>query len=244
MQREIPLVAVAPARASALYRRFLRALDGKVDARAWDLLIGSEPFAPGEWTIGREANALADFIDGFTEDRVHLVGHSGAASVVLAFVESQPDRVESIVVSEPPWVGADPWSELDVAFRQDLQRVADLPDADLPAGFTQLFTVRPVEPESVLPLDEAGLAAVRAVAPEYLRASLNRDTFLTVATPVLVAYGSTSPRRMSLASELLAASFPVATLLQIEGACHFDLWTIGAETLAASWSLLVAPTHP
>jgi pimeloyl-ACP methyl ester carboxylesterase len=241
MELQFPLVVVAPRNAAALFGRFLSHLDGCVDTHARDLLLGSECFAPGEWTIACEVDALAGFAGRLSSGKVHLAGHSGAAAVVLAFAAAWPGRVASIAVSEPPWVGADPWSEIDVAFREELQRVADLPDADLPAGFIQLFTAGPAGRGEFRPMDQLALAAVRAVAPEYLRATLQRDRFQTMPAPVLVAHGSKSPRRMALTSEILAASFRDARVVQIDGAGHFDLWAIGARTLAASWRDLTAP---
>jgi pimeloyl-ACP methyl ester carboxylesterase len=243
MARHSPLVVVAPRNAGALFRRFLSHIDSGVDARACDLLIGSGRFAPGEWTIAREVAALADFADRLSSEKIHLVGHSGAAAVVLGFVAVWPGRVASVGVSEPPWVGADPWSEIDVAFRQELQRVADLSDAEVPAAFSQLFNTNVVEPDEVPAMDEPALAALRAVAPEFLRAILPREKFQTIGAPILVAHGSKSPRRMSLASEILATSFRKARVVEVEGAGHFDLWSVGAGRLAAAWSDLTAPDH-
>jgi len=68
--------------------------------RLHDLVGYREELPPG-YGVDTELHALGDAVDG----RAHLLGYSAGASVTLAFAAAYPDRVASLTLVEPPWIG-------------------------------------------------------------------------------------------------------------------------------------------
>jgi pimeloyl-ACP methyl ester carboxylesterase len=68
--------------------------------RLHDLVGYREELPPG-YGVGAELSALGAVVDG----GAHLLGYSAGASVTLAFAAAHPDRVASLTLIEPPWIG-------------------------------------------------------------------------------------------------------------------------------------------
>lgn len=64
-------------------------------------LVGYRDVLPSGYGIDAELSALGAVVDG----RAHLLGYSAGASVTLAFAAAHPDRIASLTLIEPPWIG-------------------------------------------------------------------------------------------------------------------------------------------
>src|SRR3954447_27075168 len=64
-------------------------------------LVGYQEVLPPGYGIDAELHALAGAVDGWA----HLLGYSAGASVTLAFAVAHPERVASLTLVEPPWIG-------------------------------------------------------------------------------------------------------------------------------------------
>jgi pimeloyl-ACP methyl ester carboxylesterase len=65
-------------------------------------LVGYRETLPAGYGIDAELSALGAVVDG----GAHLLGYSAGASVTLAFAAAHPDRIASLTLIEPPWIGA------------------------------------------------------------------------------------------------------------------------------------------
>lgn len=139
----------------------------------------------GEWTVATDSAALERWLDEEGINQCHLVAESGAAAVALMFATTLSHRLLSLTISEPPWIGADYESVVDVEFRQQLRLLVDFPDDEVAPAFFRLMANGLDPPDR--PVDLSFVAALRTVADDYLRAPLDRARLATVVVPVLLA---------------------------------------------------------
>ena len=110
------VVLVAPSSARSTFRRVLDVLDAPIDALFKDMEVTSGDGPQLDWTLQMEVEALQAVTGRAGPGPFHLVGYSGGAAVALAFVASHGDRVRTLTLIEPPWVGNDSWSTSEAAF--------------------------------------------------------------------------------------------------------------------------------
>jgi pimeloyl-ACP methyl ester carboxylesterase len=226
-------VLLSPRQAPRVYGEFATLLPDSVKVRMRDLIISSRSWERGEWTVAAESAALERWLDGEGIKQCHLVAESGAAAVGLMFATTSSHRLRSLAICEPPWIGADFPSVVDVEFRQELRRLVDLPNEEVAPAFFRLMANGLDPPER--PVDLPFVAALRAVADEYLRAPLDRAMLAAVAVPVLLVVGGSSTQRMRVITDELAQLLPRSVVVEVPGAHHFNLWRVGAHTIAPAW---------
>ncbi len=177
--------------------------------RLHDLVGYSEVLPPG-YDIETELDALAAVVD---EPTVHLLGYSAGASVALAFAAARPQRVASLTLVEPPWVGAPDGT----AFQAHMDEVMLHTPADRRwEEFHRLLT-RPgadVPPPPPNPPPWAPLRVARGEQVwEALRAHLiGADRLAAVTAPVYLPVAADSHPWFTDAAHRLAAQFPLATV--------------------------------
>lgn len=226
-------VFLSPREAVRVYADVLALLPDSVRVHTRELLASSRSWERGEWTVAAESAALERWLDGEGINRCHLVAESGAAAVALMFSTTSSHRLLSLTVCEPPWIGADYESVVDVEFRQQLRRLVDLSDEDVAPAFFRLMANGLDPPKR--PVDLPFVAALRAVADEYVRAPLDRAMLATVVVPVLLVVGGASTPRMRVITEELSQLLSRSVVVEIPGAHHFNLWRVGAHRIAHAW---------
>ena len=185
------MLLVAPGGAAPLFRSFLGAIEGVVGT-PYDLRLAAGAFEPEASTLEHAVQSLESFVRESMSMPVHLVGHSGGGAVALAFAAAHPRLLASLTASEPPWVGS---SEAgNIGFLDDLRRVVELPTDEVSGAFARLYAASDDVVAELPPFDDAQVRILRAVAIEYQRAHLDLDKLQEVDVPVLLPYGSATPR--------------------------------------------------
>jgi pimeloyl-ACP methyl ester carboxylesterase len=183
------------------------------------------------WSIGEEVEAITRVADaGSTWD---LVGYSGGAAICLAFAAANLGRVGSLTLIEPPWIGNDPWSVEQVAFAAAFDRLIWKEDHACHVGFFDLFAPGTAPPalNDTAALERI-IKAVRTVWRGYSGTPLDRDALTQFRGPVLLPFGDRSAPRMAKQAQFLSKMFSNADILEIAGAHHFNILTVGARAIA------------
>ena len=114
--------AVAPA--AMTYARLARLVETETPMLLRDPVCFVGPLPPG-YTLEAELAAL----EAASRGPVNLVGYSVGGSVALAFASRHPERVRTLTLIEPAWIGP-PWSDDEAAFSAGLDAVMRLPAAE------------------------------------------------------------------------------------------------------------------
>jgi pimeloyl-ACP methyl ester carboxylesterase len=226
---------------------------GPTDLRTWGLQIG--PFAenfrviaysqryhyPNAWMgDGSDINStfvdagdLAALIGELHLGRVHLIGSSYGADVVLRLAVERPDLVRTLVLGEPglpTWLVTLPGGERLFAEltgtmipakravqNGDLELGARLfIDAVLGDG---LFDQLPSSTKSRI-MDNVRLIGAEPTDISESVTDITRDDAATIRAPTLILTGDQSPEMYLLVSQELARYLPNAEQAQIGGAAH------------------------
>ena len=211
------------------YERLLAVIKDQVRAVAKDLEFYRSAAPPDNYGLELEVEGIKRAADAAGFDTFHLVGYSAGGASSLAFVAQYPDRLRSLALIEPAWIGNDDWTPEDVADWAELDRVMALPDDERMRAFAR-WQMRPgVEPPQ-LPLPPgppppwmaqrpAGLVAVSRAFKEY---RLDRQRFRSFRQPVYYALGSLSRPFYERSAKTLAGLFPDFRMEVYEGSSHFD----------------------
>jgi pimeloyl-ACP methyl ester carboxylesterase len=176
-------------------------------------LVGYAQPRPEPYDLGAELTAL-----GALPAPTHLFGYSAGASVALAFALHAPERIATLTLFEPPWVGLAPvgW------FEREMDRVLlDVPAALRWERFHHLLT-RPGVAVPPLPSDPPPWVAARARQGADVWRAL-RATTLDPArlrafhTPVLLALADGSHPFFAESAGRLAGLLPTVRVERFPG---------------------------
>src|SRR5438045_4067123 len=93
--------------ADLAYGALIEALGDDVEAIAKDLEVYAGPEPPPGYTLDNEIDGIARAAGGAGFERFHLVGYSGGGAASLAFAAKHPERLMSLALLEPAWMGHD-----------------------------------------------------------------------------------------------------------------------------------------
>jgi pimeloyl-ACP methyl ester carboxylesterase len=113
--------------ADLAYGPLLEALGGDVEAIAMDLEVYAGPEPPVGYTLNDEITGILHTarVAGF--NRFHLVGYSGGGAASLAFAAEHPERLLSLALLEPAWMGNEDLSPEEQVVWREFDRIATLP---------------------------------------------------------------------------------------------------------------------
>lgn len=217
--------AVMPA--DLAYGPLLDALGEDVQAAAKELELyaGREP--PPDYTLQYEIEGVLRAADGAGFDRFHLVGFSAGGATSVAFTASHPDRLLSLALLEPAWMGSDGLSPEEQAVRREFDRIATLPPDRMMSAFVANQLAPGVEPPPPPgpppPWMAKRPAGLRAITAAFNASMLDLNRLRAFDRPVYFALGGRSNRdyygRMA---ERAAGIFPDFTLDVFDKRHHFD----------------------
>jgi pimeloyl-ACP methyl ester carboxylesterase len=196
---------------------------------AKDLELYSTAAPPGNYGLKLEVEGIERAADAAGFETFHLVGYSAGGASSLAFAAKDPERLRSLTLIEPAWIGNDGWTPEDVADYAELDRVMALPDLEQMRAFAR-WQMRPgLEPPQLpvlagpppawMALRPAGLKAVARAFKSY---HLDRQRFCTFQEPVYYAFGSLSRPFYERNARTLASLFPNFRTEVYEGRSHYD----------------------
>lgn len=187
-----------------------------------ELYRGDAP--PAGWTLDTEVDAILAAADRRGFGTFHVVGYSGGGGITMKLVERAPERLRSVALVEPAWVGERGPKEL--ALLPEIRRSTTLP----PDQFFSAFTRALVKPEAKLapPAGPAPSwmrkrpAGFGAFIREFDRARLDRARLAAFDRPAYVAYGDLSHEFEEEKAKTVGRTFPRATVEMYAGTHHFD----------------------
>lgn len=213
--------------ADLAYAPLLQALgDGvRTVAKGLEVYAGDEP--PADYSFDTELDAvlrLADELGG----RVHLVGFSAGGAVASAFAARHPERVRSLGLIEPAWLGNEGLSERERAERERMASLAGLPPEEMLEQFRRMQLAPGVEPPPPPPSPPPPWlakrpAGLRVASAAFADHRLDTDALRDLDAPVYFALGTLSnPDRYGEIARRAGDLFADFTLDVYEGRHHFD----------------------
>jgi pimeloyl-ACP methyl ester carboxylesterase len=214
--------------AQLAYADLIEALGSDIEAVAKELEMYSGPDPPPGYTLETEVDGILRTAGQAGFDRFHLVGYSGGGASSLAFAAAHPERLLSLALIEPAWLGNEGLGAEEQAVWRHFERVMNLPPDQLMPAFvaTQLAPgVEPPPPPSGPPPPwmAARPAGLRTFLKTFLSSSLDLDQLRAFDKPVLFVLGGRSnPDYYAREAERAREIFPNYTLEIFEERHHFD----------------------
>jgi pimeloyl-ACP methyl ester carboxylesterase len=209
------------------YGPLLGVIGSQIQPILKDLEVYAHDAPPVDYGLELEVEGIRHVADLASLKRFHLVGFSGGAASSLAFTEKYPERLNSLALIEPPWIGsvapedADDWAELE--------QYMSLPPEESMRAFIRWTMLPGVEPPALGMLTvppppwmakrPAGIVAMSLAFTPY---HLDQNRFRLFTGPVYYALGSLSNRFFEHEAKILSGLFPYMQVEEYEGRSHFD----------------------
>ncbi|HWG08616.1 MAG TPA: alpha/beta hydrolase [Solirubrobacteraceae bacterium] len=213
--------------AELAYGLLLQELGDDVEAIAKDLELYGGPEPPPDYTLDHEIGGVLRTARDAGFERFHLVGYSAGGASSLAFAAQDPERVLSLALLEPAWMGNEGLDPAEEAVWREFDRIATLAPEQMMPAFVAAQLAPGVEPPPAPPGPPPPWMATR---PAGLRAfinavrssSLDLDRLRTFPEPVYFALGGRSnPDYFGRMAERARAIFADFTLDVFEERHHF-----------------------
>jgi len=214
--------------ADLAYGPLIAVLGDDVIAVAKDLEVYSGPEPPAGYTLDHEVAGVLRTAQEAGFDRFHLVGYSAGGAASLAFAVRHPERLRSLAMLEPAWMGRDELSAEEEDVWRQLDRIAALPPAELMPAFVAIqiapgITPPPPPPGPPPPWMATRPAGLNAVMATLRSATLDIGALRAFKQPVYFALGGRSnPDYFARMAERAGAIFPDFTLEVFDERHHFD----------------------
>jgi pimeloyl-ACP methyl ester carboxylesterase len=160
---------------------------------------------PADEMLAREADRhIAEALG----EPAHVVAYSGLAAVSLFIALKCPDKLQTLTIVEPPWIGNDVWGPPEAEYRRRFDALADVESERFWEAFTKIFAPDALEvPRQPMPGGEAlPKTAMTEIWNVYKATPFDRASLAAVRVPVLLAYGSLSGERARATAPAMPAS--------------------------------------
>ncbi|GAC1354371.1 MAG: hypothetical protein NVS4B11_24400 [Ktedonobacteraceae bacterium] len=213
--------AVAPA--AWTYARLQRLLQEEARLVLKDLEGYAEPLAV-EYGLQREVEAITHASDAVGFHRFHLVGYSAGGSVALAFALAYPERVSSLTLIEPAWIGNHAWDPVEVAYLSTIDRAMQLPVSQRGQALLAAMSPPGTDPSTIPTPDWLMERSARfePIWRSFREATLDIETLQLFPAPVYLPVGGKSHPRFCLAARWLASLFPHSSLEMYRDQTHVE----------------------
>jgi pimeloyl-ACP methyl ester carboxylesterase len=210
------------------YGALVQALGDHVRAVPKDLELYAGDAPPAGYGLELEIEAVLREAEASGFTRFHLTGYSAGGAVALAVASSCPDRLLSLALLEPAWMGNDGLSADEREVWRVFQRLKGLPPERLMPEFAQLQLAPGVEPPAPPPgppppwmaLRPAGVGALLDAFTDF---ELDLTALHAFDKPVYFALGELSnPHWYGRMAERARDVFGDFTLDVFDGRHHFD----------------------
>jgi pimeloyl-ACP methyl ester carboxylesterase len=213
--------------ASVAYGALVEALDDDVATLRKDLELYAGPQPPADYTLEHEVEGVLSAAQDAGWDRFHLVGFSAGGAASLAFAEVRRERLLSLALIEPAWMGNDDLSPQERSVRREFERIAELPPQERMPAFVANQLAPGVKPPSRvgppppwLATRPAGLAALTRA---FGASRLCVDSLRSFTRPVYFALGGKSnPNNYKHMAERASSIFSDFTVDVFEERSHLD----------------------
>jgi pimeloyl-ACP methyl ester carboxylesterase len=159
--------------------------------------VYAEDEPPAGYGLETEIDGVFRAADASRFERFHLVGYSGGGAVSASLVARHPDRVLSLSLLEPAWIGNEDQSEGERRAWEELHRLRELPPGEMMSRFVRTQLAPGVEPPAPPPGPTppwmAGRpAGIRALTGAFERHHLDLTALGAYERPVLYVLGGRS----------------------------------------------------
>jgi len=211
--------------AAITYGELLAALGGRVHPllKDHDLYVGDTP--PTHWTLDTEVDAIRRAADQAGLGTFHLVGYSGGGAISLKFVLAHGDRLRSLTLIEPAWIGNSGWTPEEEQYWAAERRNEAAEGGEFMKEFVRLGLKPGVSwsfpagaPPSWMVKRPAGL---RAFIAAFQSGDLDHTRLREFRRPVYLPYGDQSAFVEEIKQNRLAGIFPDARVECYDGTHHF-----------------------
>jgi pimeloyl-ACP methyl ester carboxylesterase len=214
--------------ADLAYEALLDVLGEDVWAIAKDLELYAGDKPPPGYALQHEIDGVLRAAEDAGFDRFHLVGYSAGGASSVAFAAAHPERLLSLALLEPAWIGNQGLSPEEQAVRDEFDSIVTLPpDRMLPAFVASQLAAGvdpPPPPSGPLPPWMAKRpAGLRALTAAFSDLTLDVDKLRAFDRPVLFVLGALSnPDYYGRMAGRAAKIFPDFTLEVFDQRHHFD----------------------
>ena len=214
--------------AELAYGALIAALGDDVQAVAKELEIYADTAPPAAYTLQHETDGILRTADAAGFDRFHLVGYSAGGAASLAFTAGHPERLLSLALIEPAWMGSDELTEEERTTWRAFDRIAPLPPEQMLSAFVANQLATGVEPPPPSrgpqpPWMASRPAGLRTLIETFRTGSLDLDRLRAFDKPVLfVLGGKSNPDYYGRMAERAGTIFPDITLEVFTERHHFD----------------------
>jgi pimeloyl-ACP methyl ester carboxylesterase len=210
------------------YEALIEALGDKADVRAKNLEVYATDQPPAGYGLETEIDGVLREADSAGFERFHLVGYSGGGAISTALVAAHPERVLSLALLEPAWIGNQGLSDSERGAWAEFERIRDLPAEEMMPRFIRTQLAPGVEPPPPPPGPVAPWMAkrpggIRAITAAFQRHDLDPEALRAFDRPVYYALGALSnPEYYGEMAKRLRDLFPDYRLEVYDGRHHFD----------------------
>ena len=212
--------------AEIVYGPLLGVIGGQIRSYPKELEVYATDQPPADYGLELEVEGIRRVADAADLERFHLVGYSAGGASSLAFTAKYPERLNSLALIEPAWIG-DNITE-DAQDWADMERLITLPPDERMRAFLHWQMLPGVEPPSLMPPGPppAWMAKRPAGLEAFIRAfdsyQLDQDRLHLMDRPVYYAIGSLSTRLYEREAKRLARLFPDFRVEEYAGRSHLD----------------------
>jgi pimeloyl-ACP methyl ester carboxylesterase len=214
--------------ADLAYGPLLEVLGDDVQAIAKDLEIYAGPEPPSGYTLDYEIDGVLRAAEEAGFDRFHLVGYSGGGASSLAFAARYPERLLTLALLEPAWMGNEGLSPEERVVWRDFERIAKLPSDQMMRAFVANQLAPGVDPPQPPPGPSPPWmvtrpAGLRAFLTTFRSSTLDLERLRTFEQPVYFGLGGRSnPNYFGRMADRAREIFTDLTLEVFEERHHFD----------------------
>jgi pimeloyl-ACP methyl ester carboxylesterase len=213
--------------ADLAYGDLVAALGDAARCAVKDLEVYATDEPPPEYSVDLEIDGVLRAGEEAGFDRFHLVGYSGGGAVALSFAARHPERLLSLVLMEPAWIGNDGWSPEEERAWSDLRELRELSFEQQMPRFVALQLAPGVEPPPPPPgppppwMDKRP-AGIQALTRAFESHDLDLADMRSFDRPVLCWLGGKSnPDLFPAMARRLAAVLPDFAVVTDEHLHHF-----------------------
>jgi pimeloyl-ACP methyl ester carboxylesterase len=215
--------------AALSYGPLLDVVKDEVQPVVKDLEVYTTDTPPLDYGLELEVEGIKGAADAAGLKSFHLVGYSAGGASSLAFTAKYPERLISLALIEPAWIGNEGWDAEDATDWAEMDRLIELPPEQRMSAFMRWQMCPGVEPPA-LPMPPGPPSPAMAKRPAGLEAlvrafkayQLNRERFRQFRQPVYFALGSLSRLIYERGAKTLASLFPNMRVEVYKGRSHLD----------------------
>jgi pimeloyl-ACP methyl ester carboxylesterase len=181
---------------------------------------------PGPLSTEDQAGDAVDLLDRLGVDRVHVVGHSYGALIAISLAASNPTRVRSLALLEPPKISSPAGTAFLAALAELTQRYRAGDTTGAVHGFFDLLgsdwrtVIGRAVPDGIEQAEKDASTFFEIEVPAASAWSFGPDQAAAISSPVLSVLGTASGPLFADGRELLHAWFAQCEDADIAGAGH------------------------